>query len=94
MGCHANSAEVQSVGIPASLDGDVGMRPLIRMASASSVKEFELLVGQVEFSPSKIGGKVSGPRPVARISGLIDSPAVVENGEELHDLDVGARGFR
>lgn len=93
MRSHSDTAEIEPVRVPASLDRDVGMRSLVRMAGTSSMKKFELLVGQIEFTSSKFGGKFGGPRPVGGISSLIDSPAVVKNGEELHDLDVGASGF-
>ena len=86
---HAHPAQVQAVGIPARLDRDVGLGLAVRVTGAGFVKKIELLVGKNEPLITKGQGEVSTPLSVAAIGAFIHTTGIVEDGEELHDFDVG-----
>jgi len=85
----ANPTKVEPVGVPAGLDRDVGMSPLVSVPGTSTVQEPELVVRQVEQQPPQIQGESGGTWTVIGVSTFVHPLGVVEDGEKLHDLDVG-----
>ena len=85
----ANPSEVQTVGVPACLDRDVGMCPLMSMTCTGSVQEPECRIREVEHQPTQFRGVRGGTRPVLRIATLVDPLRIMEDGEELHHLGIG-----
>ena len=51
------------------------------------------MVGQVEQQPSHFQGKSGGTWAVFGVSTFVDPLGVMEDGEKLHDLDVGTGLF-
>lgn len=85
---HADSAKIKTVRVPARLDGYVGVRPFMRVASAGPVEQPELPIGQVECSAPKISGEICGTLSVVRVSAFVEPPRIVKNGEERNDFRV------
>ena len=89
MRCDAHPAQVEPIGVPARLDRDVGMSPLVSVPVAGQVQEAELVVRQVEQQPAHFASESGGTRTVLGIQVFVHSPAVMKDGEKLHDLDAG-----
>src|SRR4051794_12886613 len=58
--CDADAAEVEPVGVPAGLNGDVGVGPLVGVARAGVVEQAELGVGEVEEPAAEGPGERGG----------------------------------
>jgi hypothetical protein len=61
------------------------------MTLAGGMELLELAGCQLERPSLKRPGELGGPRSVLRIATVAETPGVVEQGEQTHDLDVGAR---
>ena len=85
----ADPTEVEPVGIPAGLDRDVGMSPLVSVPGTGTVQEPELVIRRSNRSPRRFQGESGGTGTVFGVSTFVDPPGVVEDGEKLHDLEVG-----
>ncbi len=67
-----DSPKVQAVGVPAGLNRDVGMGSFVRVAGTGSMKEPELVVGQVDQTSPKVGGKLGGTRAMIRVGAFVE----------------------
>jgi hypothetical protein len=88
MRCDADTPEVEAIGVPASLDRHVGVRPLVGMPGAGPMQEEERAVGQVEQPAPERPGELGGSGSVVGIGGLVDPSGVVEDAEPPDHLDV------
>ena len=59
------------------------------MPGTRTVKEAEILVRQVEQQPPHFQGESGGTWTVLGVNTFVHPLGVVEDGEKLHDLDVG-----
>lgn len=86
----AHPTKVETIGVPAGLDRDIGMRPLVSVPRTRAVQQAKLVVRQVEQQPSHFQGEGGSSWTMFGVSTFVDSLGVVEDGEELHDLDAGS----
>ena len=54
----AHSPQVQPVGVPASLDGDVGMTPFVSVTGTGTVQQSEFVIRQYEHSATQFCGEL------------------------------------
>ena len=59
----ANPTKIQPVGVPAGLDRDVGMRPLVRVPGTGPVQQAELVVRQVEQEAPQLRANAAARGP-------------------------------
>jgi|GEM_PF-3969274 len=74
-------AEVEAVGIPTSLYGDVGMGSLMGMPRTGLFEKVKLVIGQVEQTVTKRSGKLGGTGAMIRIRSFVDPLRVMKNRE-------------
>lgn len=72
MGHDADPAQIEPVGIPASLDRHVGVIPFVRVTLASTKQKPELVVVQIEHAATKFGSELGSPRPMFGIGDFAD----------------------
>ena len=84
-----DSAEIEPVGIPACLDGHVGMAALVRVPCTGSTQELEFTIRELEDDSSELTSQLGGAGSVRRVVALIQALAVVQDREELDDLERG-----
>jgi hypothetical protein len=87
--CDADPAEVQAVGIPAGLDGDVGVCPLMGVPGTRAVEKPECRVGEVKQGTAQFQCVSGRAWSVIGVRALTDPLRVVDDREKLHDVDVG-----
>ena len=93
MWCDADTTQIKPVGIPASLNGHVGMGTFVRVAVARLEQQPELMVFEIENAAPQIQSEFSRSWAVLRISHFVLPPRVMENSKELHDLNIGSGLF-
>jgi hypothetical protein len=89
----ADTAKIEPVGIPASLNGDVGGDLAIRVTNTSGVEQIEIGIGKIKHISSMFQSQVCPSLAVAIINAFIHTPGIVEDGKELDDFDVGLGFF-
>jgi hypothetical protein len=87
----ANSPQIKSVGVPARLNGDVGVSALVRVAGARSIQKSELVIREIEHLSSKFGGELGTESSMIRVSGFLHPLGVVAYGEQPDDFDFRSR---
>ncbi len=81
--------KVQTIGIPAGLDGNVSVGSAIGVILAGGQEQPKFRIGKMEMAFPEIAGQRSGPAAMAIIAALIDPPGIVENGKQFCHLDHG-----
>jgi hypothetical protein len=89
MRCDADAAEVQPVGIPTGADGGVVVMVAGGVPGAGMVKEFEMLVGQIEEFSAQRERERGTACAVVGVVTIVFPAAVVKEGEKAHDRDDG-----
>lgn len=87
----AHSTQIKPVGIPASLNCNVGMSLFVGMTRTGPVQKSKLVVVKFERGTPKLHGKPGRPWTMLGIGDFVDPPRVVEDGKQSHDFDVGCR---
>lgn len=87
---YPDPTQVEPIRVPAGLNCHVEVISFVRVTLAGSEEQPELMVVEIEHVASKFGGKLGSPRPVVGIGNFVDSPRVVENGEQGNDFEVGS----
>ena len=90
-GPDSHPVEVQAIGIPAGLDGNVALGSAIGVILAGGNEELKFRIGKMEMAFPEIAGQRSGPAAVAVIAALIDPPDIMEQGKKFYHLDHGPR---
>lgn len=93
-GSDADSAQVESVCIPARRDGRVVMVLAVGVPDTCVTEKLEAVVVKHVCAPANSLGKFCTSRSVAIIPAIVLTAAVVEDGEQTNNSDVGlyARG--
>lgn len=84
-----HAVEVQTVGIPAGLDGNVAIGSPIGVVLAGGNEELKVRIGKMEMRFPENTGQFCGPAAVAVIAALIDPPGIMEQGKQFYHLDHG-----
>lgn len=70
------------------------MCPLVRVSVAGFVQQANSFVVEIENDATQFHRKLSRPWTMLGISNFVLPPGIVEDGEQLHDLDIGPGFFR
>jgi hypothetical protein len=89
---HINSSKIEPIRIPTSLDRNVGFRMAIGMQTTSSMEQVEVVIGECKILFTKLCCQFSTTLAMPIVKAFIDSTGVVEDGEQLHNFNVGS-GF-
>ncbi len=89
-GPDSHPVEVQAIGIPAGLDGNVALGSAIGVILAGGNEELKIRIGKMEMPFPEIADQFGSPMAVAVIAALIGPPGIVENGKKLYHLDHGS----
>ena len=85
--------QVQSVGIPANLNCQIGNRLSGRMLGASELQQREAVLIQIEFEAAEFAGKIPTAPAVSSVDGFIPSARIVEYRKQLDHIQVRAGDF-
>jgi hypothetical protein len=91
---HINSSKIESIRIPTSLNGDIGFRMPIGMKATSGMEQVEVVIEECEELAPKLCCQFCTTLAMPIIKAFIDSPGVVEDGEQLHNFNVGSSFLR
>ena len=91
---NANPPKVKAVGIPTSLNRDVGFGRTVRVMSTRFVKQMELSVRKPEQFAVIFGGKFSPTFSVFVVVTFVDSLGIVEDGEQSNNINVSTSFLR
>src|SRR5438045_1433364 len=95
MGDHANTAEVEPVGIPASTDGRILMMQAIGVPCAGIMEKCEKVICEMELAGvSQNTCKLGRTSTMGGIIAIILAAAVVEDRKQSNDIDVRASARR
>ena len=89
----ADAAEVQAIGVPAGLEGEVTRREPIGVEPAGLLEQRETPVVGMDQGAAEAPGQLAAPEPVPRIAILVHPARIVEQGKERDDLGIGAESF-
>jgi hypothetical protein len=92
-GPDTDAAQIEPVGVPADLHGQVAGNAAVRVQPAGLVEQFEAKVIEVYQGAPQRGRQLGSPVPMAVVSILVHSPRIVKDSEQRHDLSVGTGGF-
>ncbi len=88
-----HAAEIQTIGIPARLNGRIRLGETVGVQAAGFVEEIKPRVVEMHERASQGMGKISPAQTMAPVDRLIDPPRIMEEGEKFHHLDIGTRGL-
>jgi hypothetical protein len=88
-GADANSPQVEPVGVPAGLDCSIAIGAPVSVTGTSFVEQIEIVIGKMKPIPTENGGQIGTTLAMTIISAFVDSPGIMEDGEQLDNFDVG-----
>jgi len=86
---YPDTAQIQSIGVPTSLQGQVTVRIAVGVQPAGLEEQLESRVVEVDQAPPQRRGELGSAKSVAIVANFVDPPGVMEQGEERDDLWVG-----
>ena len=93
IGLDATPGKFKSVGIPARPNGGVRAGFAVRMSSQGALQQRKPSVIQIEALTTQLRSVQRGLLSVAHVMNVTRTTRIMEQGKELHDLNVGsARG--
>lgn len=90
---NTHAAEIETIGVPARLNGRVGLGETIGVQAAGFVEEIKPRVVEMHKRASQGMGEISPAQAMAPVDRLIHPPRIVEEGEKFHHLEIGSIGF-
>lgn len=89
----AYSTQVETVGVPASLDSRIRFGESVGMQAAGLVEEFKTRIIEMHKRSSQGMGKIAPAQTMTAVDTFIDPARIVEEGEKFHHLEIRSIGF-
>ena len=90
LGPHADSAKVQSIGVPACLNRDVFVRNLVRVVTARDVKQLKFGIGQFKVLAAQRLRVLGTAVAVTNVGTFLEPLRVVQKRKQLDHRSVGS----
>ena len=91
---NANSPQIKSIRIPARLNGQVRMSPLMSMPFTGTVQQIEFVIGHLKQLTSQFRREICSPEPMIRIGAFIHAARIVKHCKQGNHDQIGPGRFR